>query len=131
MHTRVLHELSRAECWELLSERTVARIAWCDRGMPEIRPVNYRVDGEHLVLQSAPGGWHTGVDGEAVVLEVDDVDESTGTGRSVIVRGTARTLRPGSDELRVASVSWLPVRTVGVRVTPAEVTGRWLLPPSA
>ena len=132
--TRTLATLTRAECWQLLSAREVARLAWCTGGLPEIRPVNYRVIGEHLVLQSAPAGWHRRVDGAVVALEADDVDEGTRSGRTVVVRGTARVLHRDSDVLRAASagqVSWLDDRSVGVLVTPAEVSGRWLLPSGA
>jgi nitroimidazol reductase NimA-like FMN-containing flavoprotein (pyridoxamine 5'-phosphate oxidase superfamily) len=132
--TRTLTTLTRAECWQLLSARAVARLAWCTGGLPEIRPVNYRVIGEHLVLQSAPAGWHRRIDGAVVALEADDVDEGSRSGRTVVVRGTARVLHRDSDVLRAASagrVSWLDGRSVGVLVTPAEVSGRWLLPPGA
>ena len=124
-------QLTRDQCWELLASRSVSRLVWSRHDLPQIRPVNHRVVGQHLLLQSAPGGWHEQVDGRVVALEADDVDEWTRAGRSVVVRGTARVLGPGSDGLRAlqaGAVSWLDGRSTAVLVTPAELSGRWLLP---
>ena len=51
-----LHLLTRAECYELLREESVARYAYVARaGVPDIVPVNYLLDGEDVLIRSGPG----------------------------------------------------------------------------
>lgn len=129
-----LTALSPEECWELLARLELCRVAWCDGGLPDLRPANYRVVGGHLLLHLAAGTWEDKVHDAVVVLEVDEVDPVSRSGRSVLVRGTGRVLRSGGAALRAATAvpaSWLGGRALPVLVTPAEVSGRWLLPPGA
>lgn len=97
-----LDRLSQEECEELLSSRSVGRLAYVARaGLPDIVPVNYRFDGEAIVIRSGPGPKLQAAERrELVAFEVDDVDERTHSGWSVVVHGVARQVaqEPVSDE---------------------------------
>src|SRR5689334_17889727 len=91
-----LQPLTRHECLEMLSGRTLGRVAFTERALPAIRPVNYALVGHHIVLQTQADGLGRRLDGQVVAFEVDDIDSELGIGWSVVLTGTARLLRtPG------------------------------------
>ena len=90
----VLRRLDRATCLELLATRRTGRLAYVARaGVPDIVPVNLAVDGGRLLVRSGPGPKLQAAERrEVVAVEVDDIDEDTRTGWSVVVAGRARRL---------------------------------------
>lgn len=82
--------LSGDECRQLLRARGVGRIGWQSAEGPQILPVTYMLTGELIAFRTSPDS----VMGELlerreVSFEIDDVDEETATGWSVLVRGHA------------------------------------------
>ena len=125
----VLGALDEAECLRLLASRSVGRFAYVARaGTPDIAPVNYVVVDRDVLVRSGPGPKLQAAERrETVAFEVDEVDEATHTGWSVVVVGRARVLR--EDERAGLDVPdpWSsgPRRHV-VRITPTRITGRRL-----
>jgi nitroimidazol reductase NimA-like FMN-containing flavoprotein (pyridoxamine 5'-phosphate oxidase superfamily) len=121
------------QCMRALSTRRVGRIALTHRALPVVFPVNYVLDGHSVVLRTDPGTALAAAREEVVVaFEVDDIDERRQVGWSVLVTGFMRELTEVSDVLRADQldlVSWAGgARSHYVRITPARVTGRRLLP---
>lgn len=125
-----LHGMSRAECYDLLRAGCVGRLAYVARpGVPDIVPVNYALDGDDVLVRSGPGPKLQAAERrEIVAIEVDAIDETTRTGRSVVVVGRAQRVSV-TDELRWHETTdpWAagPRRHV-MRIHPDRVTGRRL-----
>ena len=67
--------LGPMECWLLLGQSEVGRLAVAIRNRPDIFPVNYAVDGESIVINTAPGTkLAAAVLGRSVAFEVDLID---------------------------------------------------------
>jgi uncharacterized protein len=78
------------ECLTLLASRPYGRLAYLDAGAPSIVPVNHLVDGSTVVLRSLDGGkLGAAIFERPVAFELDDLDFTTRTGWSVLVRGRA------------------------------------------
>lgn len=128
MTTATVQELSTAECWRLLSEFTIGRLA-IDRedGTPDVFPVNYLIADRGLVIRSAPGGKLRSIATRpAVAFEVDGAERSARW--SVVIRGTARQMSSES-EIQASGVRALvssnPTRKENfIRVTASTVSGR-------
>jgi len=127
--------IERGECMELLGSTVVARVAVVDAGHPVIFPVNYAMDGEHVVFRTAPGTkLDAVVRGAPVCVEIDWTDPSTRTAWSVVVTGWARVvetaeeraraealdLQPWSEHEKDHFVAVFPERVSGRRITPVE-----------
>jgi nitroimidazol reductase NimA-like FMN-containing flavoprotein (pyridoxamine 5'-phosphate oxidase superfamily) len=127
-----LESLDPRECHALLASHNVGRVAFTERALPAIRPVNYALQGNHIVLRTQADGLAARLDGQVVAFEIDEVDADTQTGWSVVVTGTARVLTDPSDLVRLDAVptsSWAgPDRSTAVCITPGQVTGRRILP---
>ena len=95
-----LTRMSRDAALARLASRSIGRIAYVARaGVADLVPVNFRVVGETVYVMSGPGPKLQAADRrELVAFEVDDIDEQTCTGWSVVAHGTARRLAP--DERR-------------------------------
>ncbi|MGL5809991.1 MAG: pyridoxamine 5'-phosphate oxidase family protein [Nocardioides sp.] len=127
-----LTELTEAECWDLLSSRPVGRIAF-DEGSAglAVLPVNYVVGERTIRFRTAPQstiGLH--VRGRRVAFEVDEIDEYTRSGWSVLVRGRAEFVDQVGPPGRAgeAPSPWpSDYRPLLVEITPLLVTGRRLL----
>jgi uncharacterized protein len=134
---RHLVVLTTAECRRLLAARRLGRLAFVNRDQqPLIVPVNYSLDGKDILIRTGPGPkLQAAVRGDVVAFEVDDIDESTGTGWSVVVTGRTRTTAPsapGLDRRRHTTEPqpWAPgPRSALIRLSPDRITGRWLAGP--
>lgn len=136
---RYFESLDEAECLSLLRTHQVGRVGWTGAQGPTILPVAYRQHDE-------PGGAHriifrtsaTSVladagreEGVRVAFQVDDFDDRTRTGWSVLVRG--RCAPPASakqvEELWAADgpEPWaLGERSVFLVIEVEQATGRVL-----
>lgn len=127
-----LVELHDDECWRLLAERTVGRLSWTGTAGQTVFPVNYVVvDSEIWFRTTSHSSLSPEVDDLPVAFEIDDVDDFTRSGWSVLVRGTAHVVY---DATRLPR-TWPGLETwpggshaLHVAVHPVEVTGRRLLP---
>ena len=79
------------DCFQLLDEHRVGRVAIIEHGYPLAIPVSYRLTGTHadrrIVIRTAPSTTMAQYEGRAS-LEVDYIDERERTAWSVIARGT-------------------------------------------
>ena len=124
-----LEILPPPECWGLLAECRVGRIAFVVDGEPEVLPVNFVVDGHTVVFRTDRGTKLDAVEREAVVaFEVDHADDTATGGWSVVLKGHAEEIRD-PDELR--RVRALPLRPWAygekahwVRLVAREISGR-------
>jgi uncharacterized protein len=122
----VISELSTDECWKLLRGAEFGRLAYLLGDEINIAPINYAVDGQTLLFETAEGSKLLGiVMNPHVVFETDRY--SNDIAESVIVRGRARLLE--EDEAhRIENVSLRPwVETLKynvVEIVPSRLTGR-------
>src|SRR6187401_2958268 len=88
--TQVLDE---HQCWALLREAQVGRLAVAIANHPDIFPVNFVVDHASVVFRTAEGTkLAAAVLGQAVAFEVDGYDADAGEAWSVVVKGRAKEL---------------------------------------
>jgi len=119
--------LSETECWNLLGSIALGRLVTSVDGQPEIFPVNFVVQHRSVLFRTAAG---TKLVSSAINNQVlFEADGSTADeGWSVIVKGTARSLRT-DEELEEARRAWLFPWTATpkphfVRIRPLSMTGR-------
>ncbi|WP_022910023.1 pyridoxamine 5'-phosphate oxidase family protein [Aestuariimicrobium kwangyangense] len=113
------------ECRTLLRQAGVGRLAWAVEGRVHLLPVTCTSDGETIWYRTSPGSPLAGAVGE-VVFEIDDLDDETRTGWSVVARGvmadSGRTSTPAPEP-------WAPgERELGRAIRITEVSGRSVAP---
>jgi nitroimidazol reductase NimA-like FMN-containing flavoprotein (pyridoxamine 5'-phosphate oxidase superfamily) len=116
--------LSGEECRALVRGRRVGRLGWTGSAGPTVQPVVYAVVEGLIVFRTAPGTALSELaEGRPACLQVDDLDEQTATGWSVLARGTTA---PGPPELAAElPTPWAPgERRLVIALTPDEYTGR-------
>ena len=124
--------LDEDECWALLEEDEVGRLAVSVNGRPDIFPVNYVVDERSVVLRTAPGlKLAAAVLGAGVAFEVDGLDHDRHRGWSVVVAGRAEEIEGIEPRLHAEDLPLRPWTGGGdkprfVRIVPDRVTGRRL-----
>lgn len=127
-----LLRLTRNECVELLAANGIGRIVFVDGGQPLALPVNYAWFEDTVVFRTGDGQkLAAAASGQRVAFEIDEIDNETREGTSVLVKGTARTVqnwaeREQLEQLGVQPWQRLPWRRDWVRVVPDEITGRRL-----
>jgi uncharacterized protein len=123
------------ECRELLATRQLGRIGLVGGPFPVILPVNYSLDGDSIVIRTDSPKITAAGDHTRVAFEVDDVDERTRSGWSVLVQALAEEIT-GSlrdelvERLHTAEVTpWAPgEHGHWIRLVPKVVTGRRIIP---
>jgi uncharacterized protein len=121
--------LTGYDCWGLLEEEEIARIAWAGPEGVAIVPVNYTVADGALWFRTQP---YTALarqcGGGRVAVEVDHLDRPTLSAWSVVVIGTAERVPTADvpDNLIGMEVWASGPRSLFIRVTPTEVSGRRL-----
>lgn len=123
-----LNELPQHECWALLREAVVGRLATAIDGHPEIFPVNHVVDHGTIVIRTAAGTKLETAAGHPVAFEVDGYDVAAGAAWSVVVKGRAVEVTRLHDVLEVLSLPLFPwhdsVKPHFLRVEADVVSGR-------
>jgi nitroimidazol reductase NimA-like FMN-containing flavoprotein (pyridoxamine 5'-phosphate oxidase superfamily) len=126
-----LRDVPRDECFQLLESRQVGRIGFLDVDGPQVLPVNYAIDNGCVLIATSPASTLAKCAvARPVAFEVDEVDEFNEGGWSVIVRGPLSVVSGPEipDEAHQPNPWVAGNRTLVLRITPAEVTGRYLLP---
>lgn len=125
-----LVELATAECWELLADAPVGRLAWQGPDGLSVIPVNFVVADDRIVVRTAAySSLARECDDNPVAFEVDAIDQGTRSGWSVLVRGVAHLDYGGSQSGGPAPDVWpAGARPLQLFVDPTSVTGRRLLP---
>ena len=120
--------LSTNQCWELLRESVVGRLAVTVDGSPDIFPVNPVVDHGTIVFRTTAGTKLAATKGRDVAFEVDGYDVGTAQAWSVVVKGRAFEILEIEETLRALRLPlypWQPGRKPRfVRIEPTTVTGR-------
>ena len=123
------------ECYDLLAGHELGRIGVIAQHHPLIIPVNYGMDGRTIVIRTHPGTTLSAAAHANVAFEVDDIDRSTRTGWSVLVRGLAEEVGDAHrDDLvrrtRASGVQpWAPGEHGNwLRIIPQGISGRRIVP---
>ncbi|MBB1510252.1 pyridoxamine 5'-phosphate oxidase family protein [Tessaracoccus sp. MC1756] len=120
-HVTYFSRLDGDECWALLSETVIGRIAWQGDDGIIVVPVNYQVVDRTIIFHTdTDSSLAKLADGRKVSFQVDEIDPDSAIGWSVLVQGTAGAADPG-----VTNKSWLDGDlAVGIAVTAASIDGR-------
>ncbi len=127
-----LEILTSDECDRLLARGVIGRIAFVAAGEPVILPVNYRYHRGMIVLRTGRGEKLDAAGLAApCAFEVDDWDEATRQGWSVVVRGTMEEVYRPDEVAELEALGLRPwaspeVRHIWIRIRPDEITGRRL-----
>jgi hypothetical protein len=122
-------KLTFDECWELLADETLGRIAVIVDDHPEIFPVNFVLDRRSLVFRTAGVTKLWGALTEKpAALEADGYDPHTETAWSVVARGDVEVIEDEQEKAAVDNLNlepWHPgAKNHYVRLTPRALTGR-------
>lgn len=100
-----LEILSREECLELLRTREIGRVSTSLRALPVVLPVTYTLDDDAIVFRTGVGTkFYAATRNAVVAFEVDDFDEATRSGWSVMVVGEASEITDPGDLQRVRNL---------------------------
>ena len=127
-------ELSKSECFGLLAQEHVGRVAFVDDLGPIAMPVNFVLD-RHMVVFRTDGGTKldAAVRNSRVAFEIDGTDQAARIGWSVVIRGEAVEVTDPAELARLRQLPlqpWAPgAKTHYVRILPAVLTGRRISAP--
>jgi nitroimidazol reductase NimA-like FMN-containing flavoprotein (pyridoxamine 5'-phosphate oxidase superfamily) len=94
--------LSHEECWALLRNHSLGRLAIVIDRRPRIFPVNYAAGDDSVVFRTEPGAkLKYGPDSKAC-FEIDDYDQRTSLAWSVMVVGALEDITDAIDERSVS-----------------------------
>lgn len=121
-------DLSVAQCWELVRQSVVGRLAIATPDGPDIFPVNHVVDHGSVVFRTAAGTKLIGAVNQMVAFEVDGYDLPSASAWSVVLKGYAVEI---ADSDEVIDAMYLPLfpwhagpKGHFVRVQDGVITGR-------
>jgi len=124
-----METLDSQECLSLLGSKTIGRVAVVDGYSPVVFPVNYVLDGSGIVFRVAEGTKLHSVGRANACFEVDEFDEESRAGWSVLAVGRLEELTSLDPDFE--RVSRMPVhpwaeghRPHLLRLVPSRVTGR-------
>jgi nitroimidazol reductase NimA-like FMN-containing flavoprotein (pyridoxamine 5'-phosphate oxidase superfamily) len=122
-----LEVITPEECWQLLSDAPVGRVAFIEAGDLMVLPVNHAVVGRRIVFRTLRGSLlHEALMAAPVAFQVDGFDAVERTGWSVLLRGVAD-LAEDPDQLAELELHpWADTvdRDDWVQIRSDEVTGR-------
>lgn len=119
-----LQTLTHAECLEAMATEPVGRLAVpMPDGFPHVVPVNFQLDGDVVVVRTAPGAKLVNAR-RKVSFEVDHIDPVHHEGWSVLVRGTAYEATHWETD-HISLEPWAGgEKTHWLRILPVEISGR-------
>ncbi|MFE2271758.1 helix-turn-helix domain-containing protein [Streptomyces lavendulae] len=121
--------LDEGECRGLLGTHGVGRIALFTPEGPAILPVNYLIAGPDIGFRTAAESLAAGAAGMEVAFEIDNIDDVTAGGWSVLAVGELRAVTD-AEEIRHLTASarsepWAGgPRTHWMKLTSVRLTGR-------
>ncbi|MET3719978.1 MULTISPECIES: pyridoxamine 5'-phosphate oxidase family protein [unclassified Arthrobacter] len=128
-HSEPITNLTFDECWELLADEAVGRLALVVDGHPEIFPINFVLNRRSISFRTAGGTklWNAAT-GRPAALEIDGYDPHTEEAWSVVVRGDTEVIQDQADKDAVDELSlepWQPgPKEHYIRLTASALTGR-------
>jgi hypothetical protein len=121
-------ELTKGECFELLAQEQLGRVAFVDDRGPVALPVNFVLDRHMVVFRTDEGAKLDASRGSRVAFEIDGTDPAAHEGWSVVVRGEAVEVTDPAELERLRELPlcpWPPgAKRRYVRILPAALTGR-------
>jgi nitroimidazol reductase NimA-like FMN-containing flavoprotein (pyridoxamine 5'-phosphate oxidase superfamily) len=122
--------MGRQQCLDLIESHHLGHIAWQAADLPQILPISYAMHQGPVYFRTFPDGLLAELtQPTSVALEVDDLDQQTRTGWSIVLHGHSSAVRQ-PDELADlwASDSLVPWasgnRTLFIRIRPDRIEGR-------
>ena len=121
--------LDEADCRRLLNTHGVGRIAVFTAEGPAVLPVNYLVAGPDITFRTSAGSVAAGAAGTEAAFEIDNIDDVTAGGWSVLAVGElAAVTEPDRLHHLDASARSEPwaggTRNHWMKLTPVRITGR-------
>jgi uncharacterized protein len=122
--------ISPTRCQELLESQSIARIAWQAADGPQILPVTYACYDGTIIFRTSPYGVLSElVRPTDVALEIDELDQESSRGWSVVVQGRAQGVAEPDQLVRMWTVGgvvpWASgIRNVFIQIIPHRITGR-------
>jgi uncharacterized protein len=122
---------------ELLATVPAGRVSFFADGEIVVLPVNHVMDGQDPVFRTAHGSKLSAAEGQNVVaFEVDDYDERSRSGWSVLVNGRARAIYEEPEIQRLVRLGLRPWvgsadRSFWIRIQPTSISGRRIPEPEA
>jgi len=130
-----LRDLTAQECHLLLATQQVGRLGVNAEHYPLIFPVNYALDHGVIVIRTHPGTKLSAAAHANVTFEVDQIDQLTRSGWSVLVRGLAEEVTGEHraelvERTKASGVQpWAPgEHGHWLRLIPHAITGRRIVP---
>lgn len=127
---RYFEAIGRQQCFDLIESNHLGRIAWQAADLLQILPITYAMHQGSVYFRTLPDGILAELAQPTnVALEVDELDQQTRSGWSVVLHGHTSAVRE-PDELADlwASDSLVPWasgnRTLFIRIQPKRVAGR-------
>jgi hypothetical protein len=123
-------ELTPGECLGLLRSKRLGRVAYDDAG-PVVLPVHYVIDNDTVLFRTSPySSLGQNMRTSQAALEVDEIDDETHAGWSVLVRGPARYVEATDlPDTAARPTPWRECKeaqSLHVRITPTTISGRRL-----
>jgi len=127
---RYFEALAREQCLDLLESNHLGRVAWQAADLPQILPVAYAMHQGLVYFRTAPDGILSELaQPTRVALEVDELDQQTRSGWSIVLHGrTSAVSEPEALADLWAADSLVPWaggnRTLFICIRPDRVSGR-------
>ena len=103
-------ELSKSECFGLLAQEHLGRVAFVDDLGPTVVPVNFVLDRHMVVFRTDEGTkLNAACRGSRVAFEIDGADEVARTGWSVVIRGEATEVTDPAELARLRKLPLYPL----------------------
>ncbi|HEX3197298.1 MAG TPA: pyridoxamine 5'-phosphate oxidase family protein [Propionibacteriaceae bacterium] len=127
---RHFEALGREQCLDLLASNHLGRVAWQAADLPQILPVTYAMYQGSAYFRTTPDGILSELaQPTRVALEVDELDQQTRSGWSIVLQGrTSAVTEPDALAGLWAADSLVPWagghRTLFICIRPDRVSGR-------
>jgi uncharacterized protein len=126
----VMTRMRRQQCLQHLADQSVGRVAVTAQALPAIIPVNYTLQGDHVVFRTTADGMLARFcDSNVVAFEVDNVAADGSKGWSVLVVGVARLLS-GREAHKAAELNLATAMGEGrdqyVAISVGRMSGRYV-----
>ena len=122
--------IGREQCLDLLRANHLGRVAWQAADLPQILPVTYAMHQGSVYFRTTPDGILSELaQPTRVALEVDELDQQTRSGWSIVLQGrTSAVTEPDAVADLWAADSLVPWaagnRTLFICIRPDRVSGR-------
>jgi len=130
----VLEDIPGDECVAHLEGARLGRVAFVRSTGPVVIPVNYVWSEGRIIFRTSPAiSWVWVLRHGSAAFEVEDIDEVTHSGWTVLVQGRVAHLEPKDVTSRAVQDlrPWAAgERSLHVAITPTSITGRRLRPHS-